>query len=32
MPGYALYARLILLVLVLTALAMALGIEPWGPG
>lgn len=32
MTGYALYARLVLLVLVLTALAMALGVEPWGPG
>jgi hypothetical protein len=32
MTRYALYARLVLLVLVLTALAMAVGVEPWGPG
>jgi len=32
MSRYALYARLVLLVLVLTVLAMALGAEPWGPG
>jgi hypothetical protein len=29
---YALYAKLVGIVLVLTVLAMALGAEPWGPG
>jgi hypothetical protein len=29
---YALYAKLVGIVLVLTMVGMALGIEPWGPG
>jgi len=29
---YSLYAKLVMAVLVLSALAMVLGSEPWGPG
>ena len=32
MSRYALYAKLVGIVLVLTMVGMALGIEPWGPG
>jgi len=32
MSRYALYAKLVGIVLVLTVLSMALGVEPWGPG
>ena len=31
MLRYSLYAKLVMAVLVLTALAMVLGSEPWGP-
>ena len=32
MSRYAFYAKLVGIILVLTVVGMALGIEPWGPG
>ncbi len=32
MSRYALYVKLVGIVLVLTVIGMALGLEPWGPG